>query len=114
VDVYVETLENMYQQRLRGYASRGYKVKGTPRPLEEAHSIFDNRTFFPVYSADISAASSEILIVSPFMAKRRVSSSLNYLTAAKAKVTVITKPPENYPGKDRTKITECMELLRSV
>ncbi|MDR1204905.1 MAG: DUF1653 domain-containing protein, partial [Peptococcaceae bacterium] len=59
VDVHVETLENMYQKRLRGYASIGYKVKGTPQPLEEAHSIFDNRTFFPVYSADISAAGSE-------------------------------------------------------
>jgi superfamily II DNA or RNA helicase len=111
VDIYVAMLEKMYQKRLRGYASIGYKAKGTPRPLEEGHSIFDSHTFFPVYSADVLAAGSEALIVSPFMTKRRVSSALNYLIAAKAKVTVITKPPESYPEKDRVKITECMELL---
>jgi superfamily II DNA or RNA helicase len=111
VDVHVEMLETMYQKRLRGYAAIGYKIKGTPQPLEEAHSIFDNRTFFPVYSADISAAGTEILIVSPFMSKRRVLSSLNYLSTAKAKVTVITKPPESYAEKDRAKIAECMDLL---
>jgi superfamily II DNA or RNA helicase len=111
VDVHVAMLERMYQKRLRGYASIGYKGKGSPQPLEEAHSIFDGRTFFPVYSADVLAAGSEILIVSPFVAKRRVLSALNYLAAAKAKVTVVTKPPENYAEKDRWKIAECMELL---
>jgi superfamily II DNA or RNA helicase len=110
-DVHVAMLEKMYQKRLRGYASIGYKTKGTPQPLEEAHSIFDNRTFFPVYFADILAAGSEILIVSPFVTRRRVLSALNYLTAAKATVTIITKPPENYAEKDRAKIMECMELL---
>jgi phosphatidylserine/phosphatidylglycerophosphate/cardiolipin synthase-like enzyme len=111
VDVHVAILEKMYQKLLRGYASIGYKTKGTPRPLEEAHSIFDNRTFFPVYNADVLAAGSEILIVSPFVAKRRVLSALAYLTAAKARVTIITKPPENYPERDRAKIVECVELL---
>ena len=38
-------------------------------------------------------------------------SSLNHLTAVNASVTVITKPPDNYPEKDREKITECIELL---
>ncbi|MDR1193495.1 MAG: phospholipase D-like domain-containing protein [Peptococcaceae bacterium] len=112
VDVHVAMLEKMYQKRLRGYAAIGYKTKGTPQPLEEARAIFDERTFFPVYCADVLAANSEILIVSPFVAKRRVLAALNYLTAAKAKVTVITKPPENYVPKDRGKITECVELLK--
>jgi superfamily II DNA or RNA helicase len=111
VDVHVAVLEKMYQKRLRGYAAIGYKAKGTPRPLEEAHSIFDNHTFFSAYSADVLAADSEVLIVSPFLTKKRVLSALNYLTAAKAKVTTITKPPENYAEKDRAKITECVELL---
>ncbi|MDR1136401.1 MAG: DEAD/DEAH box helicase family protein [Clostridiales Family XIII bacterium] len=112
VDVHVAMLEKMYQKRLRGYASIGYKAKGTPQPLDEVHSIFDSRTFFPVYSVDVLAANSEVLIVSPFVTKRRVLSALNYLTAAKAKVTVITKPPENYVERDRERITECMDLLR--
>ena len=45
------------------------------------------------------------------MTKRRVLSALNYLTAANAKVTVVTKPPGNYVEKDRAKIAECIELL---
>jgi superfamily II DNA or RNA helicase len=112
VDIHVEMLEKMYQKRLRGYASIGYKAKGMPQPLEEVHSIFDNHTFFPVYSADILAAGSEILIVSPFVTKRRVLSALNYLTATKTTATVITKPSENYAEKDRKKIDECMEMLK--
>jgi superfamily II DNA or RNA helicase len=111
VDVRVAVLEKMYQKRLRGYASIGYKAKGTPQPLEEVHSIFDNNTFFPVYSADVLTAGIEVLIVSPFVTRRRILSALGYLTASKAKITVITKPPGNYPEKDRDKIAECMDLL---
>ncbi|KUK64104.1 MAG: Type III restriction protein res subunit [Desulfofundulus kuznetsovii] len=111
VDVHVAMLEKMYQKRLRGYAAIGYKAKGTPQPLEEVHSIFDSHTFFPVYSVDILAAQTEILIVSPFVTKRRVLSALNYLAAASAKITVVTKPPGNYVEKDRVKIAECIELL---
>jgi len=33
------------------------------------------------------------------------------LTAANARITVITKPPENYPEKDQEKINDCIELL---
>jgi superfamily II DNA or RNA helicase len=112
VDVHVAMLENMYQKRLRGYSAIGYKAKGTPQPLEYVHSIFDNNTFFSVYSGDIMAARNEILIVSPFLTKKRILSSINYLSAAGAKVTVITKPPDNYAEKDRAKITECIELLK--
>lgn len=111
VDVHVEMLENMYQKRLKGYAAIGYKAKGTPQPLEEVHSIFDSHTFFPVYSADILAAQKEVVIVSPFLSKRRVQVALNYLTSANAMVTVVTKSPDNYAEKDRGKITECIDLL---
>ena len=111
VDIHVEMLERMYQKRLKGYAAIGYKAKGTPQSAEEIHSIFDSRSFFPVYSADILAARNEILIVSPFVAKRRILSALNYLTTANARITVVTKPPDNYAEKDRGRITECMELL---
>jgi superfamily II DNA or RNA helicase len=111
VDVHVAMLENMYQRRLKGYASIGYKAKGTPQPLEEVHSIFDANTFFPVYTADILAAQKEVLIMSPFLSKRHVQSDLNYLTATNARVTVITKSPDNYAEKDKARIAECIELL---
>jgi superfamily II DNA or RNA helicase len=111
VDVHVAMLENMYQKRLKGYAAIGYKAKGTPQLIEDVHSIFDNNTFLPVYSADILAARNEVAIVSPFLTKRRILSSVNYLSSAGAKITVVTKPPDNYAEKDRDRITECIELL---
>ena len=111
VDVHVEMLEKMYQKRLRGYAAIGYKAKGSPQPLVEVNSIFDNHTFYSVYSTDIQAAKSEVVIVSPFLSLRRVLSALNYIAATDAKVTVITKHPNNYREKDRVRITSCIERL---
>jgi phosphatidylserine/phosphatidylglycerophosphate/cardiolipin synthase-like enzyme len=57
------------------------------------------------------AARSEVVIVSPFLTRRRVLSALDYLTAAGAQITVVTKPPDNYAERDRGKINECIELL---
>jgi hypothetical protein len=93
VDIHVAMLEKMYQKRLNGYAGIDYKAKGDTRP------------------ADVLAARGEVLIVSLFLTKRRVLSALNYLSAVSAKVTVVTKAPDNYPEKDRAKIVECIELL---
>ena len=111
VDIHVAMLERMYQRRLKGYAAIGYKAKGAAQPVEDTHSIFDNNDFYPVYSADVMAARSEVVIVSPFLTRRRVLSALNYLTAARALITIVTKPPDNYAEKDRGKIIECFELL---
>ena len=111
VDIYVPMLEGMYQKRLKGYASIGYKAKSDVQPIEEVHCIFDSSTFFPVYSADILAARSEVLIVSPFLTNSRVSSALSYLFADKAIVTVVTKPPEDYKDEDKPKIKECIGML---
>jgi len=111
VDAHVAKLERMYQKRLRGYSSIGYKAKGSPQPLEETHSIFDSHTFLSVYSADMLAARNEILIVSPFMTKKRILSTLQYMTAANGRITVITKPHGDYAEKEQDKITECIEIL---
>ena len=113
VDVYEPMLENMYQRRLKGYASIGYKAKGATEPIEEIHSIFNSLNFAPVYTTDIYAAKREIVIVSPFLGRRRVTASLPQLTAATAKITVITRPPENYPAKDRERIAMCINALIS-
>ena len=111
VDVHVTMLEKMYQKRLKSYASIGYKAKGNTQPIEEVHCIYDNHDFFPVYSADVLAAKSEVLIVSPFLTKRRVLHALNYILSADASITIVTKPPDNYNDKDKAKIEDCIELL---
>ncbi|MCL2088677.1 MAG: DEAD/DEAH box helicase family protein [Oscillospiraceae bacterium] len=112
VDIHEAMPEKMYQKRLKGYASIGYKAKATPHPTQDTHSIFDSNSFVSVYSADITAAVDEIYIVSPFLTKQRVLSSLHYLTQTRAKVTVVTKPPDDYEEKDRHRIEECIEFLR--
>jgi superfamily II DNA or RNA helicase len=113
VDVHVPMLERMYQERLKAYASIGYKAKGNAQPTAETHSIFDSHTFLPVYTGDIQVAKSEIVIVSPFLTKQRILSSMPYLTFAVGKITVVTKPPSNYNEADRKKIEECISLLTS-
>ena len=111
VDVYEPMLENMYQRRLKGYASIGYKAKGATEPIEEIHSIFDSLNFAPVYATDIHAAQREVIIVSPFLGNRRVAATVSQLVTARAKVTVITRPPENYLDKDRARISACINML---
>jgi superfamily II DNA or RNA helicase len=112
VDVHIPILESMYQKRLKAYASIGYKTKGTPQQSIGTHSIFDDKTFNPVYTTDISSAQREVIIVSPFLSLRRVHSALNYLVNNKVKTIVITRPIENYVEKDKSKISECIEMLK--
>ena len=111
VDVHVSMLERMYQKRLRSYASIGYKVKDTTSAIEQIHSIFNRKTFFPVYSTDIAVAKTEIVIVSPFLSQARITSELPNLATTSAKVTVITNSPENHPKKE--KLTSCINSLKN-
>ena len=62
-------LEKMYQKRLTGYASMGYKAKGGDIMDAPLDIIFDQDNFLPVFSLDIANAKKEIIIVSPFVRK---------------------------------------------
>ena len=79
VDIHVRILEKMYNKRLSGYASFGYKTKGETVALESANFIFNKNSFLQVYNNDIVNAHSEIFIVSPFVSRRRVEQMLHYL-----------------------------------
>ncbi|HEX9059651.1 MAG TPA: hypothetical protein VF941_05695 [Clostridia bacterium] len=61
----------MYNKRLTGYASIGYKAKGELDKTDSTDIIFDKGNFLPVYSNDIMSAVREIIIVSPFVTKKR-------------------------------------------
>ena len=69
-DIHVRMFEKMYNKRLSGYASIGYKAKGESVVQESVDIIFDKNNFLPVYTNDIVNASREILIVSPFVIKK--------------------------------------------
>ena len=116
VDVRVRMLEKMYNKRLAGYASIGYKAKGENIAPESTDIIFDKTNFLPVYSNDIISASREILIVSPFVTRRRTFQMMQTLKIALengVKVVVVTRPAENFKDKDLTAWQTTLDFLRN-
>jgi superfamily II DNA or RNA helicase len=116
IDIHVPMLEKMYHKRLTGYAAIGYKARAESVPGESTDIIFDNTTFLPVYKNDLLNATREILIVSPFVTKRRVSQMLPFLSAAldrNVKTIVITRPAADFKEKIRPALAETLALLHA-
>ncbi len=116
VDVHVGVLERMYEKRLKGYASIGYSAKSESKPFETINSIYNNNNFLTVFSNDIFSAKHEILIVSPFISKRRLFQMLKLLTNTIKncdKVKVITRPETDFKGKDKDVLKEMYESIRT-
>lgn len=115
VDIHVRMLERMYHKRLNGYATIGYKAKGENSAPESINVIFDKSNFLAVYTNDIINAAREILIVSPFVTKRRTLQMLQNLKIAlenKVKVIVITRPIGDFKNKDTSALQGVLELLK--
>ncbi|MBN1930531.1 MAG: DEAD/DEAH box helicase family protein [Desulfobacterales bacterium] len=114
VDIQVKMLEKMYQKRLNGYASMGYKAKGEQLNDTPLDIIFDKDNFLPVFNQDINAAKKEILIVSPFIRKMRTLQMTKHLKVAlekEVRVLIITRPKEDFKTKDHTTIQRTLDLL---
>ena len=115
VDIHVSMLEKMYHKRLNGYASIGYKAKAGAVEADSIDVIFDKSNFLPVYSNDILAAEREILIVSPFVTKRRTMQMLQQLEIAlrnKVKVTVVTRPTGDFGEKGPPALQGTFDMLQ--
>jgi phosphatidylserine/phosphatidylglycerophosphate/cardiolipin synthase-like enzyme len=105
----------MYQKRLAGYAAIGYRAKGESLAEAPADIIFDNTNFLPVYHHDLMNAAREVVIVSPFVTKRRALQMLPNLEAALSKkisVVVVTRPTNAYRDKDRPALEETLASLQ--
>jgi superfamily II DNA or RNA helicase len=114
VDIQIKMLEKMYQKRLSGYASMGYKAKGEVATDAPPDIIFDKDNFLHVFNQDIVAATKDIIIVSPFVRKRRTQQMVQNLNVATAKhihVTVVTRPKKDFPVKDHPAMQKALELL---
>ena len=77
--------------------------------------IFDKQSFLPVYSNDIVNAAKEILIVSPFVTRKRVQQMMQHLEIAlgkQIKVIVVTRPIEDFKDKDLTALQSNLNLLK--
>jgi superfamily II DNA or RNA helicase len=114
VDIQVRMLEKMYQKRLNGYASMGYKAKGEELDDTPLDIIFDKDNFLPVFNQDINAAKKEILIVSPFVRKMRtlqMTKHLKVVLEKNVRILVVTRPKEDFKPKDHATIQRTLNLL---
>ncbi len=113
-DIHVRMLEKMYNKRLAGYASIGYKAKAGSLADESVDIIFDNNNFLPVYKNDLVNATRDILIVSPFVTKRRAMLMLELMSNTldrNVNVTVLTRPASDY--KDKPVLEEVFVMLKA-
>ena len=116
VDIHIRMLERMYQKRLTGYASMGYKAKSDDIGSATLDIIFDKDSFLPVFSNDIAGAKKEILIVSPFVRKRRSMQMIQQLEIAIEKgirTIVVTRPAAEFKAKDRDPLQRILDELRN-
>lgn len=114
VDIHVPMLEKMYQKRVKGYAAVGYKAKIKTNEPITPNLIYDGKSFYPVFADDVTHATKEILIVSPFMRKNRLTQTIKLLSQVilnGVTVTVVTRPPEDFKEKERDTVIQNTELL---
>jgi len=115
VDIHVSMLERMYHKRLNGYASIGYNAKAGAALADSIDVIFDKSNFLPVYGNDILAAEREILIVSPFVTKRRTLQMMQQLEIAlrnKVRVIVVTRPTGDFGEKAPPTLQGTLDILQ--
>ena len=116
VDIHVRMLERMYQKRLTGYASMGYKAKSEDIMSASLDIIFDKDSFLPVFNNDLARAKKEVLIVSPFVRKRRSMQMIQHLRIALDKgirAIVVTRPVETFKTRDRVTLQRVLEMLKN-
>jgi len=116
VDIHIKVLERMYQKRLKGYATIGYKVKSDLKEKDNISVIFDNTNFLTTFSTDIAAANKQIFIVSPYINKRKTSDMLKLLAGASnnnVKVTIITRPVDDFKNEQRKSVLKIYDMIQS-
>ena len=116
VDTHVRMLEKMYNKRLNGYASLGYKTKGDSVAPEVGSFIFNTSSFYPIYCGDIENARGTIFIISPFILKRRTIKFREQLRRAidkNVKVTIMTRPCKDFKEKDKSQFSDTLDILRN-
>ena len=114
VDIQIKMLEKMYQKRLNGYASMGYRAKAEVAVDAAPDIIFDKDNFLPVFNQDMVAANKEIVIVSPFVRKRRTQQMLQALkisTEKNLRVIVVTRPKQDFSANDHPAMQRTLDLL---
>lgn len=115
VDVHIPVLERMYHKRVKGYAAIGYKTKAIEQEMQKTSIIFDGGSFLSVFYGDISSSTKEIVIVSPYMRRNRLSQMVKALSKAiinKVFVTVFTRPLDDFKETEQNTVLQNADYLR--
>lgn len=117
VDARIPMLERMYQKRLSAYATMGYKTKAFLSEVSEsAGIIFSEKTFLPILSQDITGTIKELVIVSPFLTKNRLTQFVKLFQEPMlrgVKVVVATRPASDFKDTAQAKTAELIATLES-
>jgi hypothetical protein len=117
VDIHVPVLERMYHKRLAAYASLGYSAQASPADGEtRVGAIYDQQSFFPVFAHDMEQAQKEILIVSPYLSKGRVTQMKKLFLAAMlngAGIAVVTRPADAFSTETQPKVAALIAELEN-
>jgi hypothetical protein len=116
VDVHIPVLDRMYHKRVKGYAAIGYKTKAMEQNIQKTSIIYDGKSFLPIFSNDIMSASKNIIIVSPYMRKNRLTQMVGLLSKAVingVKIIVCTRPPEDFKELDCETLIQNAEYLKN-
>ena len=116
VDLHMKMLEKMYGKRLKGYASIGYKAKAATFPDAPTNIIFTKDSFFSVYLQDIAVASKHLLIVSPFVTKKRMLQMLEHFSEVlkrQVKITIITRPANEFKKEKSATLENLFSIIDS-
>ena len=110
VDLRVPMLERMYQKRLSGYATIGYRVRGEKTDTAGGERIFGQDEYWLRFAEDIQSAQREVLIVSPYLHMGQVKRVLS-LMPAKIKMTVVTGNEQSYKEEIWEKVQKVISFL---
>jgi hypothetical protein len=117
VDIHVRMLEKMYGKRLKGYSAIGYKAKVESLPEAPINIIFNKDNFYPAYLQDIAMASKRLLIVSPFVTKKRMLQMTEHfqeILKNQVDITIVTRPAHNFKEDRRSSLEQIFKSVEAI
>ena len=109
VDVHVPMLERMYQRRLKGYAELGYQTLSDDTESTPG-LIYTGKTYGDAFEMDVLAASRELVISAPTLARSRIQAVLGK-RRKNVKLRVITRSVEGYSVEQQARVLAAIKLL---
>ena len=109
VDVHVPMLERMYQRRLKGYAELGYQTLSDDTESTPG-LIYTGKTYGDAFGMDVLAASRELVISAPTLARSRIQAVLGK-RLENVKLRVITRSVEGYSVEQQARVLAAIKLL---